>query len=150
MKELKRFLKRIITNSPDTKLEYSVFSNDREKIQKVMDALINATEFEAPDGYYYDVSTKILYIFEHFEFDCSPRKRKGSKLRESIATVNREITQSINNSNDDEMSFANIIEQGYSTFADNTITYRMGEMVMNIEKTISLIFLNHLQNIISK
>lgn len=88
---------------------------------------MNVTEFEVPDGYYYDLNIKTLYIFEHFEFDCSPRKRKNSKLRESLATVNREVTQSINDTMDDEINFTKVIEQGYPVSVHDTITCHMGE-----------------------
>lgn len=127
MKEIKRFINRKLTNISVKGLEYCVFSNDREEIQKLMDALKNVTEFEAPDGYCYDLNTKILYMFEYFEFDCSPRKRKSSKLRESIATANRKINECIDNSIDEEINFTNVIEQGYFDSLNGTITYHIGE-----------------------
>lgn len=53
----------------------------------VMNNLFKAENFNHPDGYYYDEIGKTVYIYEHFEFDCSYETHKGSKLRRNSATV---------------------------------------------------------------
>ena len=126
-KELKRFIKKTLANVSGNQLEYFAYSKDREKIKKIMCAFINVTCFEAPDGYYYDSIIKTLYIFEHFEFDCSPSKRKSSKLQESQAKVNKTINEGVVTSMDDVIDFTNIIEQGYSESINGNITYHIGE-----------------------
>lgn len=127
MKELKKFIKHILTNTSGDNLDYYALTYDREVVQKVIDALIKVTEFEAPDGYHYDSNSQTLYMFEHFEFDCSPSRRKGSKLRESIASVNRKIDEGISNSKNEEINFTNVIEQGYADLSNGTITYHVGK-----------------------
>lgn len=127
MKELKKFIKHILTNTSGDNLEYYALTYDREVVQKVIDALIKVTEFEAPDGYHYDSNSQTLYMFEHFEFDCSLSRRKGSKLRESIASVNRKIDDGISNSTNEEINFTNVIEQGYADLSNGTITYHVGK-----------------------
>ena len=52
-----------------------------------MDKLFKCIPFEHPDGYYFDSKESVLYIFEHFEFDCSPSSNYGSKLRRNESIV---------------------------------------------------------------
>ena len=42
-----------------------------------MDALMNVTEFEAPDGYYFDLIIKTLYIFNTLSLIALLEKEKA-------------------------------------------------------------------------
>lgn len=81
---------------------------------------------DCPDGNVYDDNENLIYIYEHFEIDCSPHSRKGSKLRISISTVKRETNQEMLNNESGEIT--HIVEQGYLYKKDDgTIVYEIGK-----------------------
>lgn len=125
-KEIDKFKRKLIIENGEY-ISYISLSEDKEKITAVVEALFDAEDFEAPDGYYYDVTNKIIYLFEYFEFDCSKRKKGSSRLRENISKANREIKKEIQNIKDDSTNeFVKVIEQGYCDISNNTITYHLG------------------------
>lgn len=123
-KELIYFINRcIVNNTYNNDLRYCSFTSDVDSINMIISALLGVSLFDAPDGYYYDSDNYILYMFEHFEFDCSPRKKRSSSLRESISKANRIIC----NKSKDENETINVIEQGYSEYIDNKVIYHIGK-----------------------
>jgi len=75
---------------------YDIFSEHREEIKVLMDCFADSNKTtDAPDGYYYNEATETLIIFEHFEFDCSPAKKKGAKqsstMRESESCARKQV-----------------------------------------------------------
>lgn len=60
-----------------------------KKVNDVFDALLNICFFDAPDGYY--IKENKIIIFEHFEFDSSINKRKGSEYRRESNIIDGEI-----------------------------------------------------------
>lgn len=99
-------------------------SNGQQGIEKVIDILKRSKDFERPDGYYFEHESLTLYIFEHFEFDCSPRIGNGSSLRRNSQEANNSIEQEIANSGE-EYNSVKVIVQGYSKEDDET-TFVMG------------------------
>lgn len=97
---------------------YSVGNNCSN--YNIMDKLFKCIPFEHPDGYYFDAKESVLYIFEHFEFDCSPSSNYGSKLRRNESIVLKKENNEIKNKKVTEI--ASIVEQGY---CENN-TYKMG------------------------
>ena len=93
--------------------------------------LENATDFEKPDGYYFDRNNKFLVIFEHFDIDCSEQMKKktkslGSTLRKNYNDTNQEVQNEIQSSGDLYES-TKVIEQGYYTQSGNNKTFHIGE-----------------------
>lgn len=123
--EISQFKNRLIDKN--VYINYKGISNNKRKLNKVVDAFLKSKDFDAPDGYHYDKNDNILYIFEHFEFDCSKRKKKSSELRENISRINREINNGIKEiSYGEKKEFIKIIEQGYGVVSNNIITYKLG------------------------
>lgn len=75
------------------RVQYISFGSDTSDVMK---NLFKAENFNHPDGYFYDENSKTLYLYEHFEFDCSRETRKGSKLRQNSAKVNADEQRKIN------------------------------------------------------
>lgn len=92
--------------------------------------LENAVDFEGPDGYYFDSSKNFLVIFEHFDIDCSERRKKGEKsigstLQRNYTDKYKEVQEEIQTS-DDYYESTKIIGQGYYEQDGNNITYHFG------------------------
>lgn len=93
-KEIERFRNYAMNTCSDSNgmTQCIPFGTDTKE---VYDNLWKVENFNHPDGYFYDKESKVLYIYEHFEFDCSPETRKGSKLRQNSARVEREEKRKI-------------------------------------------------------
>lgn len=129
-KELERLKKRINNSQINTAMvEHYPLTINKVETNEVIDALFKCELSEAPDGYFYDSDSNKLFIFEHFEFDSSPRKKGSSKLRKNLAIVNKENSDEIKKENDHNKyhEITKTIEQGYSTKENNTIVYKLGE-----------------------
>lgn len=108
MDELKKIAKRIAGITP-----CCVISNNVEECKKIIKNMVDINYRDCPDGYLYDKKNNIVYIYEHFEIDCSPHNKKGSKLRCNLAKNEREIYREMNENSEGEI--LKNIEQGYST-----------------------------------
>lgn len=127
--EIETFKKRYLyknLNSNNTKDYYAISYNQPNSFNDIIDALIKCKNFERPDGYFFDEQTLSLYIFEHFEFDCSETNENGSTLRRNISKVNGEVEREIRNSTQTYNSIKPII-QGYGVKNGNSTTFCMGE-----------------------
>lgn len=86
--EIKSFCSRALKCIENDKFIFKSIGTDSwKRNSNIIEKLFNCKLFEHPDGYFWDKENSILYIFEHFEFDCSPNTKDGSKLRKSEATV---------------------------------------------------------------
>lgn len=95
-------------------------------------SLLNAVDFERPDGYYYDKDNDNLIIFEHFEIDCSERINKngnplGSILRKNFRDKKKEVRKELNSCSKTSYESTKIIEQGYYEEKNNVKTYFIGQ-----------------------
>ena len=128
--EVKQFVEKYnIKSFYDNKLFEKCTStiNTYKSVNSLVEALINSLDFDRPDGYWYNEATSILYIFEHFSFDCSVNiKHGGSTLRLNRNKVSNEINKEIENTQS-KYSSVKVIEQGIGIKNGNTITYKMGE-----------------------
>ena len=124
-KEASAFKVKYFTNKNSAKIVCLSLSKGQQTFTNLIDVFKQCKDFERPDGYYFEQATSILYIFEHFAFDCSPTNRNGSSLRRSTNKVNREIEREIESSaiNYDSVK---VIEQGYSKEDGDRVTYFMG------------------------
>lgn len=93
--EIETFKKRYLYKNLNS---FAISNNHPNSFDNILNALKQCKNFERPDGYFFDEETATLYIFEHFEFDCSETNRNGSKLRKNISKVNNEIESEIKNS----------------------------------------------------
>ena len=125
-KEVEIFINRYLRSQ---RYEVKIYPKtiNKVEIKNLVDKLMKATDFERPDGYLYDNTTHILYIFEQFEFDCSPNNSSGSQLRENTSYVEKEIAKEISNTTSNTYHSTKVIDQGYSVKHGNTITYYPGE-----------------------
>lgn len=126
--EIDRFKKRYIANNLDANgtLEFFSLLQSQNAFNTLINAFINSQNFDRPDGYWFDTASSILYVFEHFEFDCSSNNRNGSKLRKNLATASREISEEMSSANTDYDTVKSI-EQGIGIKQGNTVTYHIGE-----------------------
>lgn len=109
--EIEQFCSKAIANSSTfNSINYSLVGNIND-CKNVIDGLFNSTYFDHPDSFYYDKQNKILYIFEHFEFDCSSSNKKGSTLRRNYAEVVRK-EKKIFDSSEDAIYVESILKQG--------------------------------------
>ncbi|MCL2796766.1 MAG: hypothetical protein FWD58_01750 [Firmicutes bacterium] len=126
--ELERFVRHFLCCSDNLKngvIGFNRFSTDGN-IQVVLDALIKCDkDGDCPDGFYYEESSDTLFIFEHFEFDCSSNKKNGSMLRKNIAHTESAARQELNQATG-EYKGVKVIEQSEGIRDGDTITYRVG------------------------
>lgn len=109
MDELKRF--NNIYNLKKEDCEY--LSYNEQECNKIMNNLFgNIVYRDCPDGYFYDKNNNIVYIYEHFEIDCSPYDKKGSQLRKSLAESKRITNKKIKEKKNGEITTT--LDQGYS------------------------------------
>lgn len=122
MDELKKFVKKIVKN----RIEYYAISNNNDECKKIIENMFSVNYRDSPDGYIYDKKNNIVYIYEHFEIDCSQHNKKGSKLRRNLAKIKREVNREMDDNNEGEI--LKNIEQGYSTKKDDgTIVFEIGK-----------------------
>lgn len=126
--EIKKFINSYILNQIRTHktLEFYSLSHERSTHKNLIDVLLKSNDFEKPDGYFFDLDSSTLFLFEHFEFDCSKNNRHGSTLRRNSATVNQKINKEIISTSGDYSS-VKTIEQGIGVKSGNNITYYMGD-----------------------
>lgn len=120
-KDLTKFRTRYFRNYDE------IIKHFKDGAKDLIEILFKAQTGDRPDGYFYDGINSTLYIFEHFEFDCSPNKKSGSKLRENTSFVKKEISKEISNSSSTTYDSTKIIEQGYRTKHGSSITYYIGQ-----------------------
>ena len=94
--------------------------------------LESATDFEGPDGYYYDKRKNTLILFEHFEIDCSEliiknNKAMGSRLQRNSNVAYQETQKEIQTSKDNYYETTKVIEQGCYKEVDNKKVFVVGE-----------------------
>lgn len=100
-------------------------STQYNSVANLMNAMKECIDFDRPDGYMFNAEKSTLYIFEHFEFDCSENKEhQGSKLRYNINKVNREVKREIDCA-DKVYSSEKIIEQGVGVERDGDTVYEI-------------------------
>lgn len=113
--EIKKICDRILFyKNKKNFIELNIGNKEENLI--IINNMFNCTSFEHPDAFYYDEKLDILYIYEHFEFNCSPAKKHSSKLKESFSKSNKLEENVINKRKDYEI--ISYIEQGYS---DNNV-----------------------------
>lgn len=61
-------------------IEFCIISNNKNECKKIIENIAKTKYRDCPDCYTYDKESKIVYIYEHFEIDCSEHTKKGSKL----------------------------------------------------------------------
>ena len=106
---------------------FIVSNNPQNSVNSLAKILMKCRGFDRPDGYFYDEKTSTLYIFEHFEFDCSANiEHGGSTLRINSNKVGDAINKELSNAQSD-YSGVKVIEQGLGVQNGNTITYYMGD-----------------------
>ncbi len=123
--EISAFKFKYISNNVSSNVALLTLSGDQQPFVKLVEIFMLCKDFDRPDGYYYDKTSSTLYVFEHFEFDCSRTNRNGSSLRRSTKQVNQEVEREIKSSVTDYDS-VKVIEQGYGEKNGNKITYVMG------------------------
>ncbi|MCI8343154.1 MAG: hypothetical protein HFE25_01725 [Clostridia bacterium] len=121
--EIETFKKRYLYKNLNS---FAISNNHPNSFDNILNALKQCKNFERPDGYFFDEETATLYIFEHFEFDCSETNRNGSKLRKNISKVNNEIESEIKNSAQSYNSTKAIV-QGYGVKDGNSTIFYMGK-----------------------
>lgn len=115
-----------ISNQLRKNNECFTITYETKRCMKVLENMFSVQYADCPDGYVYDDNENLIYIYEHFEIDCSPHSKKGSKLRTSISTVKRETNQEMLNNESGEITHT--VEQGYSYKKDDgTIVYEIGK-----------------------
>ncbi len=106
--------------------ECLIITHEKQRCMKILKNIFSIQYNDCPDGYVYDVNDNLIYIYEHFEIDCSPHSKKGSELRTSISTVKRESNQEMLNNESGEI--IRVINQGYLYKKDDvTIVYEVGK-----------------------
>lgn len=144
-KEIKTFCKQIKDSCiKNSKILYTSPA-DCPQNTIILEKLLSCKEFECPDGYYFDTKENNLYIFEHFEFDCSPNNKDGSKLRKNESIVMKNEEEQIEAGNHEMVSF---IVQGYDK---KNSSYGIGDFgdkyKDNYVKNFTKIFKKHLSQI---
>lgn len=144
--EIKSFCSRALKCIENDKFIFKSIGTDSwKRNSNIIEKLFNCKLFEHPDGYFWDKENSILYIFEHFEFDCSPNTKDGSKLRKSEAALSLKEKNEIEKNK--PTAITSIIEQGYC----NNNTYRIGangvEYRNNYIKNFEKSFFKHLNQI---
>lgn len=118
-------IKYLLSN--DLLEKITVSNNSQNSVNSLVKILMKCRDFDRPDGYFYDEKTSTLYVFEHFEFDCSDNiKHGGSTLRINSNKVEDAINKELSNAQSD-YSGVKVIEQGIGVKNGDTITYYMGE-----------------------
>lgn len=110
--ELEKFCQRAERIIDISKMVNYFIDNNLCEEAKIINGLFKCENFEHPDGYFYDKSENILYIYEHFSIDCSPTKKGSSKLRESSSMVYKKENKYIENAKENG-TIESVIEQGY-------------------------------------
>lgn len=125
MNEFKKLIFNI-SNQLRKNNECFIIAHEIKRCMKILENMFSVHCIDCPDGYVYDANDNLIYIYEHFEIDCSPHSKKGSKLRTSISTVKRETNQEMLNNESGEITHT--VEQGYSYKKDDgTIVYEIGK-----------------------
>lgn len=74
---------------------YNDFTHN-QSAKLILKKLDTSQNFEQPDFYCLDTKYNICYLFEHFEFDASPKTSKGSLYRKKSIENDIEITKEAN------------------------------------------------------
>ncbi len=112
--------------------KYLNFLKNNNANADVCNWLESATDFERPDGYYWDSNNLTLIIFEHFRIDCSEliiknNKSVGSTLCKNFNDKYHKVQKEIEKSNNVYYESTKMIEQGYYKKCDDKIIIKMGE-----------------------